>query len=77
MAAKRKRKVSKEKKEFKHWVELTGLFLVIISLLSIVPTPMGIIGQLGASFSMFLIGTFYQVLLFFLLIFGLYLLFLV
>lgn len=75
MAAKRKRKVSKEKKEFKHWVELTGLFLVIISLLSIVPTPMGIIGQLGASFSMFLIGTFYQVLLFFLLIFGLYLLY--
>lgn len=63
--AKRKKKKESPKQKFEHWNELVGLVLIIISILSIVPTPLGFIGQLGASFAMFLIGTWYQVLLLF------------
>lgn len=70
--AKRKRK-RETKKSFEHWTEMIGLSLMIISILSIVPTPLGIIGQIGASFAMFLIGTGYQILLFGCLILGFYL----
>ena len=70
--AKRKKKKDNSKKRFEHWNELIGLVLIIISILSIVPTPLGFVGQIGASFSMFLIGTGYQILLLFTFILGCY-----
>ena len=70
--AKRKKKKSSPKKPFEHWNELIGLLLVIVSILSIVPTPLGFVGQIGASFSMFLIGTGYQIFLLFMFILGCY-----
>ncbi|MCI8588742.1 MAG: DNA translocase FtsK [Bacilli bacterium] len=71
MAKKKKKKKSEEKK-FEHWNEVIGLFLIVLSILSIVPTPLGIIGELGASFAMFLIGTWYQTLLLFTFCLGCY-----
>ena len=71
--AKRKRRRQTSRK-FEHWTEIIGIILIIISILSIVPKPMGITGQIGASFAMFLIGTGYQVLLFFTLLLGFYIL---
>ena len=72
MAKRKKRKESASKK-FEHWTEVIGISLMIVSILSIVPKPMGIIGQLGASFAMFLIGTGYQILLLGCFILGFYL----
>jgi len=74
MAKKKKKKKSSEKK-FEHWNEVIGLFLIVVSILSIVPSPLGMIGELGASFAMFLIGTWYQVLLLFTLCFGCYMIY--
>ena len=73
--AKKKRKKSPAKKSFEHWNEVIGLVLILVSILSIVPEPLGFIGQIGASFAMFLIGTGYQILLFFTLILGCYLIY--
>ena len=70
--AKNKKKKKSEEKHFEHWNEVIGLFLIVVSILSIVPTPLGIIGELGASFAMFLIGTWYQVLLLFTFFLGCY-----
>ena len=70
--AKRKKKKESPRQKFEHWNELVGLLLIIVSILSIVPTPLGFIGQLGASFAMFLIGTWYQVLLLFTFVVGCY-----
>ena len=71
--AKKKRKKTVEKKTFSHKEDLTGLLLIIICILSIVPEPLGIVGRVGASFAMFLVGTGYQILLLGLLILGCYL----
>ena len=71
MAKKKRRRESKDRK-FEYWNEIIGLVLIIVSILSIVPEPMGIIGQIGASFAMFLIGTGYQILLLGTLILGFY-----
>lgn len=71
--AKKKKKKQVEKKSFDHKEELIGLLTIIICILSIVPEPLGIVGRIGASFAMFLVGTFYQILLFGLLILGGYL----
>ena len=71
--AKRKKRKTQERKPFEHWTEVIGIVLMIVSILAIVPTPLGIIGQLGASFAMFLIGTGYQILLLGTLILGFYL----
>lgn len=70
--AKRKRRRESKDKKFEHWTEIIGLILIVVSILSIVPEPMGIIGQIGASFAMFLIGTGYQILLLGTLILGFY-----
>lgn len=71
-----KRKHRKEKEE-KHLISnptpLVGVILVIISLLGILPTPLGIVGEVVASFAMFLVGTWYQILLLACFILGLYL----
>lgn len=71
--AKKKKKKQVEKKSFEHKEELIGLFMVIVCILSIVPEPLGIVGRIGASFSMFLVGTGYQILLLAVLILGGYL----
>lgn len=73
--AKKKRKKEPAKKKFEHWTEIIGLVLIIVSILSIVPEPMGFIGQIGASFAMFLIGTGYQILLLVTLVLGFYLIY--
>lgn len=73
--AKKKRKKDSSKKKFEHWTEIIGLIFIIVSVLSIVPEPMGIIGQIGASFAMFLIGTGYQILLLIFLLLGFYLIY--
>lgn len=73
--AKKKKKKDTGKKKFEHWTEIIGLVLIIVSILSIVPEPMGFIGQIGASFAMFLIGTGYQILLLITLILGFYLIY--
>lgn len=73
--AKKKRKKDQSKKKFEHWTEIIGLVFIIVSILSIVPEPMGFIGQIGASFSMFLIGTGYQILLLVFLLLGFYLIY--
>ena len=70
--AKRKKKKESAKRKFEHWTELIGLIMIIVSILSIVPEPLGIIGQIGASFAMFLIGTGYQILLLITLFLGFY-----
>ena len=73
--AKKKRKKDSSKKKFEHWTEIIGLIFIIVSVLSIVPEPMGFIGQVGASFAMFLIGTGYQILLLICLLLGFYLIY--
>ncbi len=72
MGKKKKRRSSE--KTFNHKEELVGIILIIVTILSIVPKPFGIVGEIGASFAMFLVGTGYQILLLLLLILGLYLL---
>lgn len=73
--AKKKKKKAPTKKKFEHWNELIGLVFIIVSILSIVPEPMGVIGQIGASFAMFLIGTAYQILLAVILFLGFYMIY--
>ena len=73
--AKKKKKKEPSKKKFEHWLEILGLVFIIVSILSIVPQPMGFIGQIGASFAMFLIGTGYQILLLVMLLLGFYLIY--
>lgn len=70
--AKKKRRKTVSKKKFEHWNEIIGLILIVVSILSIVPEPLGFIGEIGASFAMFLIGTGYQILLLAVLIIGFY-----
>lgn len=72
MAKKKKRK-NENKKKFEYVEELTGLILLILSILSIPPTPLGFVGEIVASFAMFLVGTAYQILLLLTLIVGIYL----
>lgn len=71
MAKKKKRKDSK--KGFEYTEELIGLVLIILSILSIPPKPLGFVGELVASFAMFLVGTAYQILLVLTLFVGTYL----
>jgi len=72
MAKKKKRKEDK-KKSFEYTEELIGLILIILSVLSIPPEPLGFIGELVASFAMFLVGTAYQILIVLVLWLGFYL----
>lgn len=72
MAKKKKRKETK-KVGFDHTEEITGIVLIILAILSIVPKPFGFVGEITASFAMFLIGTGYQILLLAMLILGGYL----
>ena len=67
-----KRKKKKEtKKGFAHSIELYGVLLVLASILGI--GRYGPVGRMIASFAIFLVGVFYNVLLVVLLILGAYL----
>ncbi len=70
--AKNKRRKEK-KKGFEYTEELTGLILIILSILGIPPKPLGFVGEIVASFAMFLVGTAYQILLLLVLFVGGYL----
>ena len=72
--AKRKRR-RETKNKFEYWPMIIGLVLIVVSLLSMISPiqNMGFVGQLGASFAMFLIGTGYEILLLAVFILGLYL----
>ncbi|MDD3241557.1 MAG: DNA translocase FtsK [Bacilli bacterium] len=70
----RKRKSKKNKLTFNYKNELIGIILIVISILSIVSTPYGFVGKIGASLAMFLIGTGYQALLIFTIFLGLFML---
>lgn len=72
MAKKKKRKDSK-KQGFEYTEELTGLILIILAILGIPPQPLGFVGEIVASFAMFLVGTAYQILLVLVLFVGIYL----
>ncbi len=72
MAKKKKRKDAKKNK-FEYTEELIGLVLIILSVLSIPPKPLGFVGEVVASFAMFLVGTAYQILIVLVLWLGLYL----
>lgn len=75
MAKKKHRKQKEEKKIIEHPEPLIGVILIILSILGILPNPLGWVGQIVASFAMFLIGTGYQILLLAILILGIYLCF--
>ncbi len=72
MGKKKNRKDAK-KKGFEYTEELIGLILIILSLLSIPPKPLGFVGEIVASFAMFLVGTAYQILILLTMIVGFYL----
>ena len=38
-----KRKRRREPSKFEHWTEVTGIILMVVSILAIVPKPMGIV----------------------------------
>lgn len=66
-----KKKKKKEKKEtFDHKEELIGIALILCSILGI--GKYGIVGRAIASFSLFLVGSIYMVLLLVFLVVGLY-----
>ncbi len=71
MAKRKKRKEAKNK--FEYTEELIGLILIILSILAIPPKPLGFVGEIVASFAMFLVGTAYQILLVIALWVGIYL----
>ena len=74
--AKRKRKVQRERKKFDHWTEVMGVVLMVFSLLGMLSpfVNMGPVGQISASFAMFLVGVGYEILLLSGLVLGFYLL---
>ncbi|HIQ64566.1 MAG TPA: cell division protein FtsK [Candidatus Faecenecus gallistercoris] len=73
MAKRKHRKEKEEKRLISNPAPLVGVILIIVSLLGILPTPLGIVGEVVASFAMFLVGTGYQILLLAILILGFYL----
>lgn len=71
--AKKKSRKEQKKQSFDHTEELIGITFIILSILSIVPKPFGFVGEITASFAMFLIGTGYQILLLAMFLVGCYL----
>ena len=68
MAKRKKRKNDNEKKEFPHKAEIIGLILMLLSILGI--GKYGMVGRLMSSFSVFLVGVGYSILLVLILILG-------
>jgi len=70
MAKTKKRKtIKKESSNYK--VELIGILLIIISMIGIIPQT-GVVGNFISNFSVFLVGTWYNVLLLLIMIIGIY-----
>lgn len=70
MAKKKKRK-SVKKESNKYSSELIGILLVIVSIIGIIPNT-GIVGNFISNFSIFLVGTWYNILLLMVMIVGIY-----
>lgn len=70
MSKKKKRKSTK-KESSKYSVELIGILLIIIAIIGIIPQT-GVIGNFISNFSVFLVGTWYNVLLVAVMVVGIY-----
>ncbi len=68
--AKKKKKKETSKKNAEYYVELLGLFYIVLALIGL--GSFGIVGKLITSFAAFLVGTWYHVLLAIILIVGIY-----
>ena len=69
--AKKKNKKTVKKESSNYSVELTGILLIIIAIIGIIPGT-GIVGNFISNFSTFLVGTWYNVLLVLVMIIGVY-----
>ena len=67
MAKKKKKAVKKE--TAKYSAELIGILLIIIAIIGIIPNT-GLVGNFTSNFAVFLVGTWYNVLLIFIMIIG-------
>ena len=70
MAKKKKRKETK-KKDTGYKVELIGLLLILIAIIGFIPNT-GPVGEFISDFSVFLVGTWYNLLLAALMVVGVY-----
>ena len=68
--AKKKSRKNNEEKKFKYMSELSGFIIVLISIIGL--CGFGIIGDVVRGFGLFLVGSWYQLLLAFLFIIGIY-----
>ena len=66
--AKKKKKVEKKEKN-KYSIELMGILLIIIAIIGIIPNT-GLVGNFISNFSVFLVGTWYNVLLVLIMVIG-------
>ncbi len=73
MARRRRRKKKSSAPSFKISIEVTGLILIVISVIGLL--SLGIIGDLVKEFTMFLFGAYYNILIILFLVLGLYMLF--
>ena len=74
MAKKKEEKDKKDKKKYEYRHEIVGIVYILFSIVGILgSSKMGLVGGLISSFSMFLVGTLYNVLLLVFLIIGVYL----
>ena len=73
MARKRRRKRKASTPNFKISIEVTGLILIIISIIGLF--TLGIIGELVKKFTIFFFGAYYNILIILFLVLGLYMLF--
>lgn len=72
--AKKKNKSAAKKNTNNYRIELLGIFLIIISIIGIIPQT-GVVGNFVSNFSVFLVGTWYNVLLILIMIIGAYMIF--
>lgn len=68
---KKKKRKSPKKESSKYSVELTGIFLIILAIIGIIPQT-GVVGNFVSNFSAFLVGTWYNVLLIAVMVVGIY-----
>ena len=69
--AKKKKKSTPKKQTNNYNVELLGILLIIISIIGIIPKT-GVVGSFISNFSVFLVGTWYNILLLLVMVVGIY-----
>lgn len=69
--AKKKKKSNNKKPSSNYNIELLGVFLIIIAIIGIIPKT-GVVGSFISNFSVFLVGTWYNVLLVSVMVVGIY-----